>query len=239
MTKSKLTLSLLMIIHFCAQAQRINVGFTFQYLIGKQVRVNNSTIQALSGNTYNVIDNRFKFFSAGQSFVIGTIAQLDYKKIYIAVEPAFELNTYNYRTQSASTQEDVTFKTLFYQIDIPLYVGYQFHTSDVIRYSCFAGIEPVLPYYTEVSFPQAHNDPSILQRYPVKDMQYVTYSSGGYANSLVGFGLHFASLGRLDIRYAHRLNSPGKYTTTFNTVGIALTYFLPLNLRKKKIYYVE
>jgi hypothetical protein len=44
----------------------------------------------------------------------------------------------------------------------------------------------------------------------------------------------------VDVRYKHRLDSPGvQYKTSFNTIGIALTYFLPLNLLKKKIYYEE
>src|ERR1043166_2185032 len=94
----RLLFSVLIMISFQGVlAQHVNVGFTFQYLILKQVEVkSDQIIAARSYSLYKVIDNRWKFFSAGQSLVVGTIAQVDFKKFYFGIEPSFELNTYKY-----------------------------------------------------------------------------------------------------------------------------------------------
>ena len=226
-------------------AQHLNVGMTFQYLILKQVGVaGDEIIPQGSFNYYKVNDNRWKFFSAGQSFVIGTIVQLDYKKVYFAIEPSYELNTYDYTVKyllSPTKDEKVSFKTLYFQLEAPVYMGYQFASSTIVRYSVFAGAEPVFPYHLQTSFNGADKDPSLYSRYGANDMRNILYNNDKlYWNSLVGIGFHFASLGKVDVRYKHRLSSPGvEYKATFNTIGIALTYFLPLNLLKKKIYYEE
>jgi hypothetical protein len=227
-----------------AMAQRLNVGVTFQYLVLKQVNVQTDhIIPAGSFNYYKVDDNRWKFFGAGQSIVIGAIAQLDYKRFYVAIEPSYELNTYNYSVKCAvspTVDETVTFKTLFFQVQAPIYVGYQFASANVMRYSIFAGAEPVFPYHVETRFVGEDQDPDISNRYGAYDMNNILYSNKPYMNSIVGIGFHFASLVRVDVRYKHRLDYPGDvYKASFNTVGFGLTYFLPLNLLKKKIYYEE
>src|SRR5712671_4901562 len=91
-------ISILLTISFAdVGAQHVNVGFTFQYLILKQVEIKSDQIVAArSYSLYKVIDNRWKFFTAGQSLVVGTIAQVDFKKFYFGIEPSFELNTYEY-----------------------------------------------------------------------------------------------------------------------------------------------
>ncbi|HCW06125.1 MAG TPA: hypothetical protein DGG95_02025 [Cytophagales bacterium] len=222
-------------------AQHFNVGFTFQYHILKQVAVNSDQIVASrSYSLYNVIDNRWKFFAAGQSLVVGTIVQADFKKFYVGIEPSFELNTYEYYvgyTLSATQEERLRFHTLFLQMEMPVYVGYMFKSSDLFRYSFYAGVSPVSPYHVEASVVGSNSTAS--DRYDWQDMNNVLYNGKPYLNSVTGFALHFASLGRLDLRYVHRLGSPGVYQTTFNTVGMGLTFFLPLHLYKKKIYYEE
>ena len=85
----RLSIILFFILTVPVSAQHVNVGMTFQYLILKQVGVaSDEIIPQGSFNYYKVNDNRWKFFSAGQSFVIGTIVQLDYKKVYFAIEPS-------------------------------------------------------------------------------------------------------------------------------------------------------
>lgn len=222
------------------EAQHLNLGFTFQYLILKQVKVSSDKIiPSASYSYYNVVDNDWKFFAAGQSLVVGTIAQLDFKKFYVAIEPSFELNTYEYFVTydlSPTENERIRFHTLYLQVEAPMYVGYQFKTSNIFRFSIFAGAGPVMPYKIQVSV----KDQSQAERYGVYDMKDILYSDKPYWNSVAGIAMHFANLGRLDIRYVHRLNSPGeKYKATFNSVGAGLTFFLPLNLFKKKVYYEE
>jgi hypothetical protein len=221
-------------------AQHVNVGFTFQYLILKQVEVkSDQIIAARSFSWYNVIDNRWKFFTAGQSLVVGTIAQIDFKKFYFGIEPSFELNTYEYYVgypTSTSIEEKVRFHTLFLQVDVPMYIGYMFKSSNLFRYSFYAGASPVIPYHLQTDVKGNQN-----ASYPFSgDMNNVLYSTKPYLNSVTGFAIHFASLGRLDFRYVHRIGSPGPYyQTTFNTVGAGLTFFLPLHLFKKKVYHEE
>ena len=222
-------------------AQHVNVGFTFQYLILKQVEVKSDQIVATrSYNLYNVIDNRWKFFTAGQSLVVGTILQVDVKKFYFGIEPSFELNTYEYYVgypTSPTSYDKVRFHTLFLQVDVPVYIGYMFKSSNLFRYSFYAGASPVIPYSLGA---QVKGEQAAYNRYDWADMYNILYSTKPYLNSVNGFAIHFASLGRLDFRYVHRLGSPGpNYQTTFNTVGAGLTFFLPLHLFKKKVYYEE
>ena len=171
------------------------------------------------------------------------MVQVDLKKFYFAIEPSFELNTYDYTVEyplTFSTNERITFKTLFIQIDLPVYLGYQFKSSDFLRYSFFAGAGPVFPYHLEARMNSESNDAAIGDRYNQYDMKNILYTNQPYWNAVAGLGIHFASLGRLDIRYVNRLGSPGsQYSTAFRSVGIGLTFFLPLHLLKKKIYYEE
>src|SRR5688500_3382362 len=154
----RILLSLLLVsasVHL-AYGQRVNVGFTFQYHFLKQVKVEAEMVEGThSYSQYQVRDNQWKFFSAGQSIVIGTVLQIDYKKFYVVIEPSFDLNTYNYSLYypiSPERDERLNFHTLFFQADVPLYIGYQFGATNIIRYSAFAGAAVVLPYMLEYSF---------------------------------------------------------------------------------------
>lgn len=242
--KKILGMLLIMVAVFSASGQRINVGITFQYLILKQVKVDTDIIEGShSYSQYSVTDNRWKFFSAGQSIIIGTVLQVDYKKFYGVIEPSFDLNTYNYTVNyplSAGSNERLNFQTLFLQAEVPLYVGYQFGATNLIRYSFFAGAILVLPYKLEYSFQSKELENVQEDYFNSADMDDILYNGKKYINALFGFCFHFASLGKIDIRYHHRMGSPGeKYQVDFNSVGFGLTYYLPLNLRKKKIYYED
>jgi hypothetical protein len=225
-------------------AQKLNVGITFQYHILKQVAVNSDIITG--NNSYSIYfakDNRWKFFSAGQSIIIGTVMQLDYKKLYAAIEPSFDLNTYTYNVQypiSPTKNELLKFQPLFFQLDVPVYFGYQFQSSRLVRYSVFTGGVMVVPYHIEYQLKSKLAENPQYQYFNSGDMENVLYNSKPYLNGLVGFCVHFASLGKIDIRYQHRFGSPSqKYDVTFNTVGASMTYYLPLNLLKKKVYYED
>jgi len=224
-------------------AQNFNVGVTFQYFILKQVNVDAKTIIPTgSYNYYRVIDNNWKFFSGGQSIVIGLVGQLDYKKLYVTFEPSFELNTYDYRVSYPinNTMDDVvSFKTTYMQYNFPLYAGYQFGSSKVLRFSFFAGAEVVLPITLQEKFNNTGSALDPYAHYGVYDMKNVIYNGGGpYFNGLAGIGFHFASLFRVELRYKYRLDNPGTaYKTTFHSVGVGLTYYLPLRLLKQKVYY--
>jgi hypothetical protein len=245
MQARKISLSLLLYLFICcAYGQRVNVGFTFQYHFLKQVKLNAEMVEgAHSYSLYEVRDNRWKFFSAGQSIVIGTVLQIDYKKFYAVVEPSFDLNTYNYSLYypiSSQRDERLNFHTLFFQADAPFYVGYQFGAMNLIRYSAFAGAVVVLPYMLEYSFQSREPENPQEEYFNSADMDNILYNRSKYVNALAGFSLHFASLGKIDIRYQYRLGSPGeRYPVSFHTVGFGLTYYLPLNLRKKRIYYED
>lgn len=234
-----------MFIAFAGRAQNINLGVTFQYLVLKQVSVNSPTIYPTgSYNYYKVVDNRWKFFSAGQSIVIGAVLQMDYKRAYFTFEPSFELNTYNYTVSYplTNTSDDrVDFKVTNMQYNFPLYAGYQFSASNVVRYSIFAGAELVVPMVIGVSFQETSSPYNPYDRYGLYDMKNVLYNDGSpYFNALAGIGIHFASLFRVELRYKYRLDSPGDvYKTTFHTVGFGLTYYLPLRLLKQKVYYED
>jgi len=224
--------------------QRMNVGFTFQYHFLKQVKLDAEIVEGShSYGQYEVRDNRWKFFSAGQSIVIGTVLQLNYKKFYVVIEPSFDLNTYNYSLYyptAPEREERLNFHTLFFQADVPFYAGYQFGATNLIRYSVFTGAVVVLPYMLEYSFQSREGENPQEDYFNSADMDNILYSRSRYVNALAGFCFHFASLGKIDVRYQYRLGSPGaKYNVTFHSVGVGLTYYLPLNLKKKKIYYED
>jgi hypothetical protein len=241
----KILLSVLLLASmYPVSAQRINVGFTFQYHFLKQVKLDAEMVEGThSYSQYQVRDNRWKFFSAGQSIVIGTVLQIDYKKFYAVIEPSFDLNTYNYSLYypiSPERDERLNFHTLFFQADAPLYVGYQFGATNLIRYSAFAGVVVVLPYMLEYSFQSREMENPQEDYFNSADMDNILYNRSKYLNALAGFCLHFASLGKIDIRYQYRLGSPGgEYPVSFHSLGFGLTYYLPLNLRKKRIYYED
>jgi hypothetical protein len=226
--------------------QRLNVGLTFQYHILKQVKVDSDII--MGSNSYSVYNtssaaNRWKFFSAGQSFVIGSVFQLDYKKVYGVIEPSFDLNTYNYTVYyplAPGRRERLNFQTLFLQVDVPLYVGFQFKSTNLLRYSVFAGGVAVLPYAVTYDLPSKEKDNPQYGDFSTRDMENIIYNDAIYANTIIGLCLHFANLGKFDLRYQHRLGSPGAvHKTTFNTIGFGLTYYLPVDLGKRKIYYED
>lgn len=243
--KRLLVIGLLLLIYGFAQGQNLNLGVTFQYLVLKQVSVDALTIYPTgSYNYYKVVDNRWKFFSGGQSIVIGLVAQLEYKRAYVTFEPSFELNTYQYTvTYPLTNQADdrVGFRVTNMQYDFPLYVGYQFSASNVMRYSVFAGVELVTPFVIQVGFEETSSSTNPYEQYGLYDMKNVLYNDGSpYFNGLAGIGIHFASVFRVEIRYKYRLDSPGDiYKATFHTVGFGLTYYLPLRLLKQKVYYED
>lgn len=245
MRRKNLILALLpLIFTHPSAAQRLNVGFTFQYHILKQVKIEADMIEgAHSFSQYEIRDNGWKFFSAGQSIVIGTVLQMNYKQFYAVVEPSFDLNTYNYYVYyplSPGRDERLNFRTLFMQADLPLYAGFQFGATNLIRYSLFAGAVLVLPYRLEYAIQSRDETDPPEEYFNSADMDNIIYGRSKYLNALAGFCLHFASLGKADIRYQYRLGSPGEvYPVVFHTVGFGLTYYLPMNLRKKKIYYDE
>lgn len=235
---------LLLVISVSLKAQRLKVGITFQYHILKQVKVDADIIKgAKSYSLYYVTDNRLKFFSAGQSMVIGTILQLDYKKFYFGIEPSYNLNTYNYTVDYPLTpqrNERLNFQVLFFQIDTPFYLGYQFQSSNIFRYSFFAGGVVCAPYHVQYQLTSKLKDNPQQGYFHAGDMEGILYNEPPYLNALAGFGIHFASLGRIDIRYQYRLKSPGdEYKVNFHTLGFGLTYYLPINLLNKKIYYED
>jgi hypothetical protein len=237
------TLCILFAAHL-SNGQRLNVGITFQYLVLKQVKIDSDIIEgSKSYSLYYAKDNRWKFFSAGQSIIIGTVFQLDYKKLYLVMEPSFDLNTYNYAVEyptGPDQNERLNFQTLFLQVDVPLYLGYQFGATNLIRYSVFAGGVLVLPYAVEYDLKsKGFNNPQ-YGYFNTRDMENILYNGNKYMNTLAGFCVHFANLGKIDIRYQHRIGSPAKdYAVSFNSVGLGITYYLPVNLTKKKIYYDE
>lgn len=234
----------LLLLAFTACGQRINLGITFQYHFLKQVKIDAQTVAGThSYSLYDVRDNRWKLFSAGQSIVIGTVVQFDYKKFYGVIEPSFDLNTYSYSVYypiSPDRDERLNFHTLFFQADVPIYFGYQFGATNLIRFSTFAGVVLVLPYMLEYSFQSNDIDNPQENYFNSADMDNILYSRQKYANALAGFCLHFASLGKIDVRYQYRIGNPGdQYAVSFQSLGLGVTYYLPLQLRKKKIYYED
>ena len=230
-----------------AAAQRFHVGVNFQYLIVKKVKVEaDYIIPAESYNFYKVIDNRWKLFSGGQSILIGTTLQLDYKKFYIALEPAYELNSYTYVVSSPvapGVDEKVTFGALMFQVNAPLFVGFHFKSSNLIRYSAFAGAGPAIPYLFDFDIrePDRSEDENWqYDRYHYRDMIDILYSDDKFWNAIAGMGVNFAGLVRVDIRYVRRLGSPGTlYKASIHNIGVGLTYYLPFHVLKKKVYYEE
>jgi hypothetical protein len=239
---------LILVFIFCTQAaaaQNLKVGVTFQYHFAKQVDVDaDFIVPAGSYNYYRVIDNRWKFFSAGQSIVIGLVGQLDYKRFYVTAEPSFELCTILYRVAydlSPSASETVEFKTTVFHWTMPVYVGLQFGSSSLIRYSIFAGGSVSMPFMVNSSLYQVDGpDDNVYDRYSSYDMYNVTYNEKLFFNATAGVAFHYASLFKVDIRLTHRLGSPGsQYGLNYTMLGAGMTYFLPLRLLKQKIYYEE
>lgn len=245
MTPLQRFLAVLLLLLACeGKAQKINVGITFQYHVLKQVKVDSDVITgANSYSIYYVKDNRWKLFSAGQSIVIGTVVQLDYKRFYAAIEPSYNLNTYNYVVEypvGPGRNEQIDFQPLFFQVDVPLYLGFQFKSSTFVRYAVFAGAVAAVPYFISYQLRSRLKDNPQYDYFHSGDMRNVLYDTEPYFNTLLGFGIHFASLGKIDLRYQHRLGSPGnEYAVTFNTIGVGITYYLPLDLKKKRIYYED
>ena len=223
-------------------AQSFNAGFVFQYHILKQINVNSPTVTGtFSHNVFKAKENNWKVFSGGQSIVVGMMAQMDYKKFYLTTELSYNLNTYRYAlyyTIAPAEEEKIVFETLYFQIEVPMYLGYQFQSTNLVRYSVFGGALVTIPWNIQTSL--EGSDVNINDRYDTNDMRYILYDDNPYLSGVVGFGVHIASLAKVDLRYIHRLGSPGdSYDVQFNTLGIAVTYYLSLNLKKKKFYYEE
>lgn len=226
-------------------AQSFNVGFIFQYHVLKQIDVKANTITGTySHDQFTVKENNWKAFAAGQSVVVGMMAQMNYKKFYLTTEVSFNLNTYRYNLFYPITpdvDEKVTFETLYFQWEFPLYLGYQFQSTNLVRYSVFGGGIVTFPWSIGSTIEGLENqDENLYDRYSRNDMRYILYNDDPYLSGIVGFGIHIASLAKVDVRYIHRLGNPGPdYKVDFNTVGIAFTYFFPLHLTKKRIYYED
>src|SRR5688572_12560874 len=146
-------------------AQSFNAGFIFQYHFMKQIDVNSETIAGtFSHNIFNVKENNWKAFGAGQSIVVGMMAQLDYKKFYLTTELSYNLNTYRYTlyyTIAPDIEEKVHFKTLYQQLEIPLYLGYQFQSTNLVRYSVFAGALVSVPMLIDTYLDDVDSDVSL------------------------------------------------------------------------------
>lgn len=235
--------SILIIFNGVVYAQSFNAGFVFQYHVLKKIELNTPTVEGTySHDLFYVKENKWKAFGAGQSILIGMMAEMDYKKFYAAVELNFNLNTYRYALYyplSPSSEEKVIFETLYQEMNIPIYVGYQFQSTNLVRYSIFGGMFPSIPLLIQVGFEESNRfNSSFSDRYSINDMRYILYNDDPYLNGMIGFGIHIASLAKVDVRYIKRLNSPGStYDVKFNTVGLAFTYYLPLHLKKKRFYY--
>jgi hypothetical protein len=205
--------------------------------------VNSPTVTGtFSRDIFNVKENDWKMFGAGQSIVVGMMAQMDYKKFYLTTEFSYNLNTYRYAlfyTTAPSEEEKIIFETLYFQFEVPVYLGYQFQSTNLVRYSVFGGALVTIPWNIQTSLEEG-NDASIHDRYDTNDLRYILYDYKPYFSGIVGFGVHIASLAKIDLRYIQRIGSPGEaYDVQFNTVGIAVTYYLSLNLKNKKFYYEE
>lgn len=235
--------SILLTVAPATYAQSFNAGFIFQYHFLKQVDVNASTITGtFSRDLFAARDNNWRAFSAGQSVVVGMMAQLDYKKFYLTTELSYNLNTYRYTlyySLAPDKEEKVIFKTLYQQTEIPVYLGYQFQSTNLVRYSIFGGALVSVPMLIEELFEEQSGE-DLYARYNPSDLRFIMHDDKPYLSSIVGLSIHIASLAKVDARYIHRFNSPGnEYEVRFNTIGFALTYYLPLNLKKKRIYYEE
>jgi hypothetical protein len=224
--------------------QSFNAGFHFQYHILKQIDVDAHTITGTySHEQFKVKENNWKSFAAGQSIVVGMMTQMDYKKFYLTMELSFNLNTYRYSLFypiGPSKDERVNFKTLYQQMEVPLYLGYQFQSTNLIRYSFFGGAMINVPVLIQTFFDDSKEDRRFQERYDLNDLRYILYNNDPYFSGMFGLGIHIARLAKVDLRYIHRFGSPGDvYDVKFNTIGISFTYYLPLDLKKQKFYYEE
>ena len=227
---------------FCALAQRLNLGLNFQFCPYRQIKVDaDKVLGTYSHDLYYVKDNGWKPYAA--TFILGAELQMDYKKFYGLLGLYYNLNTFNYALYfpvSPQTDEKVTFQTIYFQIDVPLAVGYQFFSSSIYRLSIIGGAIPSIPYGISNNFVGSSKANNFYSRYSNVDMRNILFDGKPYVSEMLGFCLHIASLAKFDVRYQQRIGSPSSlYNVSYKTVGISLTFYLPLNLRKKKIYYEE
>ncbi|MBS1542382.1 MAG: hypothetical protein JST14_02005 [Bacteroidetes bacterium] len=236
----KLLTIVFLTIGISAAAQRLGVGITLQYFPFKQVTLNAADIVPnYSYSVYKAGNNNWKLWSAGQSFVVGGVFQLNRQRFYFTAEPSLELNTYNYSMTyqtGPGVGEKIVFQVLYLQALCPIIAGYQFHSSGVFRYSFYAGVSPSTSFHIEARFTQ-NADQTQYDRYTPYDMNGILYSGKPWWNGIAGFGIHVASIAKIEIRYLQRLDSPGdQYKATFSSFGVGLTYYFPIKLLKKTIY---
>jgi hypothetical protein len=230
------------IIAFASTAQHFNLGLNFQFCPYRQVKVDaDKVIGTYSHDLFFVKDNSWKVYSA--TYLLGLEVQMDYKKFYAMTGLYYNLNTFNYDFYfPVSPQEDekVTFQTIYFQLDVPLAVGYQFFSSGIYRVSLLGGVIPSFPYNVSNNFVGSDANNNFYIRYSNVDMRNILFDGKPYVNEMFGLGLHIASLAKFDVRYQQRLGSPSdQYNVSYKTLGISLTFYLPLNLRKKNIFYEE
>ena len=221
------------------RAQTFNIVPVLNYHFLKQINVDESALTGYyTGAIYKLKENNWKLISGGQSISIGGMGQMNYKRFYLVLETAYCLNMYQYSVfrVTAGQEEQLSFKAFYQQIDLPLYLGYQFKSSNFVRYSVFGGIMFSKPIrYTENFFEGGDS----LTEHDKYDLNYVIFFNDEYLNSIVGFAVHVANITKIDIRYIHRLKSSSDiYNVKFSTIGFAFTFNLS-NKWKKKIYREE
>lgn len=230
------------VVVFASAAQHFKLGLNFQFCPIRQVKVDaDKVFGTYSHDLFLVKDNRWKVYSA--TYLLGAELQMDYKKFYGMTGLYYNLNTFNYDFYfpiSPDTDEKVTFQTIYFQLDVPVVVGYQFYSSGIYRVSLLGGAIPSFPYNISNNFVGSSADNNFYSRYSNVDMRNILFDGKPFVNEVVGIGLHVASLAKFDFRYQQRLGSPStQYQVTYKTFGISLTFYLPLNLRKKNIFYEE
>jgi hypothetical protein len=223
-------------------AQRFSLGLNFQYSPFRQIKIDAETVMGTySHDIFLVKNNGPTIYSA--SFLLGAELQMDYKKFYAITGLYYNLNTFDYALYypiSPEVDEEVTFQNIYFELDLPVLVGYQFLSTGLYRVSFLGGVIPSLPYNLSANLKGSTPGNNLYDRYSNLDMRDILYNGKPYMNGLVGLGLHIASLAKFDVRYQQQLGSPSKqYQVSIKTIGISLTFYLPLNLRKKRIYYEE
>lgn len=239
---SRSYLLLFLVVTMTASAQHFNLGLNFQFCPARQVKVDADKVMGTySHDLYLVKDNRWKIYSA--TYLLGVELQMDYKKLYAMTGLYYNLNTFDYDLYypiSPETDEKVTFQTIYFQLDVPLVLGYQFFSSGIYRVSLLGGAIPSFPYNISNNFVGSNSNNNFYSRYPNVDMRNVLFDGKPFVNEVLGIGLHIASLAKFDVRYQQRIGSPSdQYKVSYKTLGISLTFYLPLNLRKKNIFYEE
>jgi hypothetical protein len=223
-------------------AQRFSMGLNFQYSPLRQINVDADKVMGTySHDIFQVKNKGWDIYSA--YFLLGAELQMDYKKFYATLGLYYNLNTFNYSLYypiSPEADEKVTFQNIYFELDVPVLVGYQFLSSGIYRVSVLGGVVPSLPYNLSANLKGSTSNNNYYARYSNLDMKDILYNGNPYVNGLVGVGLHIASLAKFDVRYQQQIGSPSKqYQVSIQTIGISLTFYLPLNLRKKRIYYEE